>query len=86
MRERKITLLGPEGTNVSIFFLFLIFNVISWFTLFVLTEGFELNFNNILNYDIEETIHKESVIITITLLNQKNLILLYWIKKQIHHL
>ena len=41
MRERKITLLGPEGTNVSIFFLFLIFNVISWFTLFVLTEGIE---------------------------------------------
>ena len=48
MRERKITLLGPEGTNVSIFFLFLIFNVISWFTLFVLTEGIELNLNNIL--------------------------------------
>ena len=52
MRERKITLLGPEGTNVSIFFLFLIFNVISWFTLFVLTEGIELNFNNILNRQI----------------------------------
>mgnify|MGYP001234044411 CR=1 FL=1 len=48
MRERKITLLGPEGTNVSIFFLFLTFNFISWFTLFTLTEGIELNFSNIL--------------------------------------
>ena len=48
MRERKITLLGPEGTNLSIFFLFLVFHFISWFTLFVLSEGIELNFNNIL--------------------------------------
>jgi len=48
MRERKITLLGPEGTNLSIFFLFLVFNFISWFTLFVLSEGIELNLNNIL--------------------------------------
>ena len=48
MKERKIILLGPEGTNVSIFFLFLIFNFISWFTLFTLSSGIELDFSNIL--------------------------------------
>ena len=48
MKERKITLLGPEGTNVSIFLLFLIFNFISWFTLFVLSERIQLDFSNIL--------------------------------------
>ena len=66
MRERKITLLGPEGTNVSIFFLFLIFNVISWFTLFVLTEGIELNFNNILIRQIVFTLLSVGVFFLLT--------------------
>ena len=65
MRERKITLLGPEGTNVSIFFLFLIFNVISWFTLFVLTEGIELNFNNILIRQIVFTLLSVGVFLSL---------------------
>ena len=48
MRNRKITLLGPEGTNISVFFLFLVFNFISWFTLFTLSSDINLNFSNIL--------------------------------------
>ena len=48
MRSRKITLLGPEGTNISVFFLFLVFNFISWFTLFTLSNDINLDFSNIL--------------------------------------
>ena len=73
MRERKITLLGPEGTNVSIFFLFLIFNVISWFTLFVLTEGLELNFNNILIRQIVFTLLSVGVFFLLTYISIENL-------------
>ena len=74
MRERKITLLGPEGTNVSIFFLFLIFNVISWFTLFVLTEGIELNFNNILIRQIVFTLLSVGVFFLLTYISIENLL------------
>ena len=73
MRERKITLLGPEGTNVSIFFLFLIFNVISWFTLFVLTEGIELNFNNILIRQIVFTLLSVGVFFLLTYISIENM-------------
>ena len=73
MRERKITLLGPEGTNVSIFFLFLIFNIISWFTLFVLTEGIELNFNNILIRQIVFTLLSVGVFFLLTYISIENL-------------
>ncbi len=73
MKERKITLLGPEGTNVSIFFLFLIFNVISWFTLFVLTEGIELNFNNILIRQIVFTLLSVGVFFLLTYISIENL-------------
>ena len=73
MRERKITLLGPEGTNVSIFFLFLIFNIISWFTLFVLTEGIELNFNNILIRQIVFTLISVGVFFLLTYISIENL-------------
>ena len=73
MRERKITLLGPEGTNVSIFFLFLIFNVISWFTLFVLTEGIELNFNNILIRQIVFTLLSVGIFFLLTYISIENL-------------
>ena len=52
MRNRKITLLGPEGTNISIFFLFLVFNFISWFTLFTLSADINLDFSNI-KYNVE---------------------------------
>ena len=66
MRERKITLLGPEGTNITIFFLFLIFNFISWFTLFVLSEGIELNFSNILVRQIIFSVISIIVFFTLT--------------------
>ena len=73
MRERKITLLGPEGTNLSIFFLFLVFNFISWFTLFVLSEGIELNFNNILIRQIVFSLISFVVFFLITYISIENL-------------
>ena len=73
MRERKITLLGPEGTNLSIFFLFLVFNFISWFTLFVLSEGIELNFNNILIRQIVFSLISFSVFFLITYISIENI-------------
>ena len=73
MRERKVTLLGPEGTNLSIFFLFLVFNFISWFTLFVLSEGIELNFNNILIRQIVFSLLSFVVFFLITYISIENL-------------
>ncbi len=73
MRERKVTLLGPEGTNLSIFFLFLVFNFISWFTLFVLSEGIELNFNNILIRQIVFSLISIIVFFLITYISIENL-------------
>ena len=73
MRERKITLLGPEGTNLSIFFLFLVFHFISWFTLFVLSEGIELNFNNILIRQIVFSLISFLVFFLITYISIDNL-------------
>ena len=73
MRERKITLLGPEGTNLSIFFLFLVFNFISWFTLFVLSEGVELNFNNILVRQIVFSLISIVVFFLITYISIENI-------------
>ena len=73
MRERKITLLGPEGTNVSIFFLFLIFNFISWFTLFILSDGIDLNFNNILIRQIVFSLLSIGVFFLLTYISIENL-------------
>tara|TARA_B100001250_G_scaffold273768_1_gene236443 strand:+ start:2064 stop:3137 length:1074 start_codon:yes stop_codon:yes gene_type:complete len=73
MRNRKITLLGPEGTNVSIFFLFLIFNFISWFTLFVLSDGIDLNFNNILIRQIVFSLLSIGVFFLLTYISIENL-------------
>ena len=73
MRDRKITLLGPEGTNVSIFFLFLIFNFISWFTLFVLSDGIDLNFNNILIRQIVFSLLSIGVFFLLTYISIENL-------------
>ena len=68
MRNRKITLLGPEGTNISIFFLFLVFNFISWFTLFTLSSDINLDFDEPLDYvepkkEPEEKMEAENEII-----------------------
>jgi len=46
MRERKITLLGPEGTNLTLLVIFLVLNFISWLTLFTLSDGLSLDLNN----------------------------------------
>jgi len=48
MINRKITLLGPEGTNIYVIFQLLLFNVISWFTLFNITTELSFNLENIL--------------------------------------
>ena len=39
MNTRKITLLGPEGTNLTLLTIFLILNFVSWLTLFTLSGG-----------------------------------------------
>jgi len=73
MRDRKITLLGPEGTNISIFFLFIMFNFISWFTLFVLSDGIDLNFNNILIRQIVFSLLSIGVFFLLTYISIENL-------------
>ena len=73
MRDRKITLLGPEGTNISIFLLFLIFNFISWFTLFILSDGIDLNFNNILIRQIVFSLLSIGVFFLLTYISIENL-------------
>ena len=73
MRDRKITLLGPEGTNITIFLLFLIFNFISWFTLFVLSDGIDLNFNNILIRQIVFSLLSIGVFFLLTYISIENL-------------
>ena len=52
MINRKITLLGPEGTNLYILFQFIVFSIISWFTLFTSVELIEFNTGNILSRQI----------------------------------
>ena len=52
MINRKITILGPEGTNLYILFQFMLFIVISWFTLFSSIESIEFTTNNILTRQI----------------------------------
>ena len=51
----------------------MIFNVISWFTLFVLTEGIELNFNNILIRQIVFTLLSVGVFFLLTYISIENL-------------
>jgi cell division protein FtsW (lipid II flippase) len=48
MINRRITLIGPEGTNLYIVFQFILFNVISWFTLYTSIESLEFNLSNLL--------------------------------------
>lgn len=52
MINRKITILGPEGTNLYILLQFMLFSVISWFTLFSSIESIEFTTNNILTRQI----------------------------------
>ena len=52
MINRKITLLGPEGTNLYILLQFIVFSIISWFTLFTSVELIEFETSNILSRQI----------------------------------
>ena len=52
MINRKITILGPEGTNLYILLQFMIFSIISWFTLFSSIESIEFETSNILTRQI----------------------------------
>ena len=54
MNTRKITLLGPQGTNIFILLIFLFFIFISWFTLYTLTDfqGLEFDVDNILTRQV----------------------------------
>ena len=52
MINRKITFLGPEGTNLYILLQFIVFRIISWFTLFTSVEVIEFNTSNILSRQI----------------------------------
>ena len=56
MINRRITILGPEGTNIYVIFQYLIFCVISWFTLFNITNEIGLDIQNVLVRQITFTI------------------------------
>ncbi len=74
MKNRKITLLGPEGTNISIFFLFLVFNFISWFTLFTLSSDINLDFSNILIRQIIFSLISIGVFFLLTYISIENIL------------
>ena len=56
MINKRITLLGPEGTNIYVFLQYLVFCVISWFTLFDITNEIGLDIQNVLVRQIIFTI------------------------------
>ena len=75
MKNRQITLLGPQGTNLFIFLIFLIFIFISWFTLYTLTdfEGLDFDVNNILTRQVVFSIGSVVVFFLLTYLSIENL-------------
>tara|TARA_B110000467_G_scaffold20215_1_gene17795 strand:+ start:53 stop:607 length:555 start_codon:yes stop_codon:yes gene_type:complete len=66
MINRKITLLGPEGTNVTLLAIYLILNFISWMTLYTLSDGLTLDLENSLFRQIIFTILSVVVFFGIT--------------------
>ena len=56
MINRRITILGPEGTNIYVISQYLIFCVISWFTLFNITNEIGLDIQNVLVRQITFTL------------------------------
>jgi len=74
MINRKITLLGPEGTNLYVIFQFLLFNVISWFTLFNITSELSFSLENILVRQIIFTILGLIVFFFFTYIPMSNII------------
>jgi len=52
MINRRITILGPEGTNIYILIQFFLLNFISWFTLFTSIENIEFRSSDVLSRQI----------------------------------
>ena len=52
MINRRITILGPEGTNLYILVQFFLLNFISWFTLFTSSETIEFKTSDVLSRQI----------------------------------
>ena len=73
MISRKITLLGPEGTNLYILLQFIVFSIISWFTLFTSVELIEFNTGNILSRQIVFSLIGLSVFFATTYISIENL-------------
>ena len=73
MINRKITLLGPEGTNLYILLQFIVFSIISWFTLFTSVELIEFNTGNILSRQIVFSLIGLSVFFVTTYISIENL-------------
>tara|TARA_B100001248_G_scaffold108135_1_gene80615 strand:+ start:457 stop:1557 length:1101 start_codon:yes stop_codon:yes gene_type:complete len=75
MNTRKITLLGPQGTNIFILLIFLFFIFISWFTLYTLTDfqGLEFDVDNILTRQVVFSIASIIVFFLLTYLSIDNL-------------
>ena len=73
MKDRKITLLGPEGTNLYILLQFIIFSIISWFTLFTSIELIEFETSNILSRQIVFSLIGLAVFFLTTYLSIENL-------------
>ena len=73
MINRKITLLGPEGTNLYILLQFIVFNIISWFTLFTSVELIQFNTGNILSRQIAFSLVGLAVFFLTTYLSIENL-------------
>jgi len=73
MISRKITLLGPEGTNLYILLQFIVFSIISWFTLFTSVELIEFNTGNILIRQIVFSLIGLSVFFATTYISIENL-------------
>ncbi len=73
MINRKITLLGPEGTNLYILLQFIVFSIISWFTLFTSVELIEFETSNILSRQIVFSLIGLAVFFLTTYLSIENL-------------
>ena len=73
MINRKITLLGPEGTNLYILLQFIVVSIISWFTLFTSVELIEFETSNILSRQIVFSLIGLAVFFLTTYLSIENL-------------
>lgn len=73
MINRKITLLGPEGTNLTLLVIYLILNFISWMTLYTLSDGLTLDLQNSLFRQIVFTILSVAVFFAITYISMEQI-------------